>query len=1346
MQGDSRLQVLITARDELSARLQAARGEVNFFRQALEQDAVTAQRFGVAVTQATEQLQTQLSALNSQVAAMENRLRIMTSTITRVQAETEATNASTAALERNIGARERAMRALLASESIADMRAREAALAMRGEDAARALVGLPVRSRSRQEAERDFIAAESAGVIRSRTTGRFVGETDISAEERNARRIQELTAEETAIRAQADAMRTAFYEREMREVAQLEAARRRAMQTEKENFDRETAMMERQAQAIRARSAATISDMRVYNLEQDRADRQRRQFAEQIAPRTRVRFTVGDEGELKVVEAGIANIGHAANRSSPMVRHLVAAFDELKRGQLGAFFSTLGASMRDAGLGSIALGAGITALAAIGVAEGIQRMTTRFGELALKERTAAASVGMGIEEYSRLRAVFQLVSGDANRLDQVIGMLGEHAEQALENPMSRAASAFANLHISMQQVASGMERPQELLEILRQRWQEMGESMQRTEVFRALLGRGFEALVPLLNMTSAELSLLNSMVTQNGDYMDSKLNAKLVEAGIKAHGLSEAFSGLGQQLAELSSGSGFTDWMTRQVEGLKDFTKWLGEAASAARNIPPRAPPVDWLSQKFLDTLRAEGQAGGFGSIGRYLSAPTPAPDTMRAGGGLDLVGRAAKSTADVVDLQSTFASRLEAWMQSLPEAEQATIRISSGFRSAATQAELFARSDQTGRMVARPGSSAHGFGIAADIRGMSEAAAATLPEFGLHRPMPWEPWHVEPSETLSATSATAAARRRSFENFIATQGGTGEPTLTGVGGVFSGAATTMAQPSTPFVRFDADVQMQEMNRQIKQIEDIRKIKESEAEHDKAAQLRAAQEALDAEAKLRQEYAGRARAAGQPEEVQRQFLDTTNARVRSNQLATQADDEAYRRFKESQLEKIADVRNAETEITSRIGVSAQEKVAAEQNASTKINALYAELRDKSTAMYHQGAEEWSRVERERVNATTTAERQISAAKRQGLEDDFRRAQSLSSTMRTTNADIFRGFEAEQAARVSRREILPQEATRAAITEVQRLAAAQKEVLDHEMEIANATGNLTDKTRVWLEEWKLGVETHMKVLDLEKQLEAQNRKTVEAVAKPFQQAFDQIGSGLEKAITDALLRRGTSTNIMRDLYQQAVAGLVHMGGSLLSQVGAGLLGGKPGEGLGATLATQLAQLILHSSLLGGILASTSATAAATTASAATTGVSAIGSAGSFLGGIGSFFKWIGGLSLFGEGGVVPAGAAGMMVGSGGFRLPRSFGSDTMLGALTPGEMVLPTNISAGLQRMLGSGEGGFGGDVHVHVAPGGMIMDGPSFQQWFIGPAGGRRMMIDAVRDAFRSNAITPRTF
>ena len=134
---------------------------------------------------------------------------------------------------------------------------------------------------------------------------------------------------------------------------------------------------------------------------------------------------------------------------------------------------------------------------------------------------------------------------------------------------------------------------------------------------------------------------------------------------------------------------------------------------------------------------------------------------------GAGALSSVAAGNADVGDLNTVFASRLQAWLNDLSDSDKALISITSAYRDVAQQSGLFAASDQTGRMVAAPGGSAHNYGIAADVSGMSDAARQALAAYGLHTPMSWEPWHVEPIETLSADQASAAARRQSFQSFV---------------------------------------------------------------------------------------------------------------------------------------------------------------------------------------------------------------------------------------------------------------------------------------------------------------------------------------------------------------------------------------------------------------------------------------------------------------------------------------------------------------------------------------------------------------------------------------------------
>lgn len=99
--------------------------------------------------------------------------------------------------------------------------------------------------------------------------------------------------------------------------------------------------------------------------------------------------------------------------------------------------------------------------------------------------------------------------------------------------------------------------------------------------------------------------------------------------------------------------------------------------------------------------------------------------------------------------LQPFFAARLEALLHALPGTT-----ITSGYRSPGEQAALYARARYrygraAGRMVAPPGHSMHGLGLAADLHfqepGMRVAAHLAAARFGLVFPMGWEPWHVEP-------------------------------------------------------------------------------------------------------------------------------------------------------------------------------------------------------------------------------------------------------------------------------------------------------------------------------------------------------------------------------------------------------------------------------------------------------------------------------------------------------------------------------------------------------------------------------------------------------------------------
>lgn len=135
----------------------------------------------------------------------------------------------------------------------------------------------------------------------------------------------------------------------------------------------------------------------------------------------------------------------------------------------------------------------------------------------------------------------------------------------------------------------------------------------------------------------------------------------------------------------------------------------------------------------------------------------------------------------DTANLDNDFADNLAALIQDAPANIREGLGIGSGWRSNERQAELFANSDRTGRMVAFPagyqkpdGSIAKGsnhlHGRAADLTyngvRLDKAPAEVrkwvhdnAANYGLRFPMSWEAWHIEPNGGVPTSSQVVPAR-----------------------------------------------------------------------------------------------------------------------------------------------------------------------------------------------------------------------------------------------------------------------------------------------------------------------------------------------------------------------------------------------------------------------------------------------------------------------------------------------------------------------------------------------------------------------------------------------------------
>jgi len=138
-------------------------------------------------------------------------------------------------------------------------------------------------------------------------------------------------------------------------------------------------------------------------------------------------------------------------------------------------------------------------------------------------------------------------------------------------------------------------------------------------------------------------------------------------------------------------------------------------------------------------------------------------------------VGGATRPDA-IANLDANFATNLAALIEDAPPGIKEGLGLTSGYRSTERQAELFANSDGSGKMVARPGHSSHEYGMAVDLtyngkiikpgevpQEVIDYLHQNAPSYGMKFRMSWEPWHIEPAnarEVIAAGgSATMSAR-----------------------------------------------------------------------------------------------------------------------------------------------------------------------------------------------------------------------------------------------------------------------------------------------------------------------------------------------------------------------------------------------------------------------------------------------------------------------------------------------------------------------------------------------------------------------------------------------------------
>ena len=199
----------------------------------------------------------------------------------------------------------------------------------------------------------------------------------------------------------------------------------------------------------------------------------------------------------------------------------------------------------------------------------------------------------------------------------------------------------------------------------------------------------------------------------------------------------------------------------RDVHTFVSPTGGVLELSGGEPVLRPEAGRV--LGRGWVDGINAAARSGGTGGVSRFLGrfagggviprALVPSYGLVAGASdeqSLQAIARVAEGLTrfgaggiggKTAGLIPEFLARLGMWNQALG----GIYSVFSGFRSIAEQTILWNRSDKSGRMVARPGSSRHNFGTAADLApGTTAAHRALAPAFGMSFPMSYEPWHIQ--------------------------------------------------------------------------------------------------------------------------------------------------------------------------------------------------------------------------------------------------------------------------------------------------------------------------------------------------------------------------------------------------------------------------------------------------------------------------------------------------------------------------------------------------------------------------------------------------------------------------
>lgn len=518
------------------------------------------------------------------------------------------------------------------------------------------------------------------------------------------------------------------------------------------------------------------------------------------------RLVVDVMARVDKLEKGLARAGQTLNQQTGQMEARSKQFANKFEKNITSATDRIGQSFNKVGgLGKAFVG-GLAAGVAIGALEGIRRAAEDSTRAVLEMSDQAKMAGVSFKAFQQLKFAAEQNRIGVDALTDGLKELNLRADEFIQTGAGSASEAFQRLGYNAEDLSKKLKEPDQLFLEIIGRLEQFDKASQIRIADEVFGGTGGEKFVQLISQGEAGLRRQIQAAQDLGIVMDDSMIKKaeevnqkfnLIATTIGTHVKSAIVNAVDAWSTFLDS---YRDFASQQKGTLQFRQAQLGLEKVDLENTILQTPKSEEMVirklQSRLAALEAEDRQItdeiSRRNVDKPASTPAWTPPTAPPGGfGSTSSGKTdltqylagGKDARHITGMSSSFEGKLEKLFAALPKEMAGQLKINSGFRDTARQAELWQQAlakygsvSEARKWVAPPGNSQHNKGNAADLGYGSDAARewthANASKFGLSFPLSNENWHIEDADARAGAMADKTkdleARGQSYDAILA--------------------------------------------------------------------------------------------------------------------------------------------------------------------------------------------------------------------------------------------------------------------------------------------------------------------------------------------------------------------------------------------------------------------------------------------------------------------------------------------------------------------------------------------------------------------------------------------------